>query len=123
MGDSKSRYSDFSNHYVEVAVRQSDLEQARYNRSKEREKRHNENWIKQKVNINDIVRKFTPEDRTGHSNGVKYVFENEKYAIKADMASGYLRIYDKKKKIYLKIDGTPGNLEETHFKIKRRGEM
>lgn len=41
----------------------------------------------------------------------------------ADMASGYLRIFDKNQKTYIKLDGTPGTDKETHFKIKKREEM
>lgn len=37
--------------------------------------------------------------------------------------SGYLRIYDKTLKDYVKLDGTPGLPNETHFKIKKRSEM
>ena len=41
----------------------------------------------------------------------------------ADMASGYLRIFDKNQKTYIKPDGTPGTDKETYFKIKKREEM
>ena len=39
------------------------------------------------------------------------------------MASGYLRIYDKTLKDYVKLDGTLGLPNETHFKIKKRSDM
>ena len=74
------------------------------------------------VDLNDIVWTFTP-GAIGSVHGVKYEFENDHYVIKADMAAGYLRIYDKHLKKYVKLDGTPGSLEETHFKIKKRSEM
>ena len=60
----------------------------------------------------------------GHQQGVKYVFEGERYEVKADMASGYLRIYDKVARSYVTLDGIPSDdLELTHFKILRREEM
>jgi hypothetical protein len=34
-----------------------------------------------------------------------------------------LRIYDIEKKVYVKLDGTPGNDKQTHFKILKREEM
>lgn len=40
------------------------------------------------------------------------------------MPLGYLRIYDKKAKMYTKLDGTPsGSGEETHLKIMKRKKM
>ena len=74
------------------------------------------------VNLNDIVKKFTPGVK-GKSKGVKFVFDNGKYIVKVDMPSGYLRIFDKKIKKYVKLDGTPGKNEETHFKVMKRKEM
>lgn len=128
MSDYKSPYSDISKKYIEILVPASSLEQDRYNRSKARERKNNENWTKQKVNLNEVVDRFIPEDsdvvtrRT--EGGVKYIFEGSRYAIKCDKASGYLRIYDKKAKSYCLPDGTPSkNPEKTHFKIKRREEM
>ena len=122
MGDVKTKYSDASKYYIEVTVSQSELDKGRYDRSKAREAKHNENWIKHKVNLNDIVKKFADGDR-GERQGVKYVFKGSRYEVKADMASGYLRIYDRKTKKYVKLDGQPGTLEETHFKILKREEM
>ena len=74
------------------------------------------------VDINNIVQRFAPNS-VGRAYGVKYQFESNRYIVKADMASGYLRIYDKLLEKYIKLDGTPGSLEETHFKIKKRSEM
>lgn len=123
MADAKTPYSSTSAIYVTSAINNSNTEQDRYNRSKAREKKFNSNWSKQKVNINDVVNQFTP-NCTGKAHGVKYEFENDRYVIKADMASGYLRIYDKTLKSYVKLDGSPSkNRDETHFKIKKREEM
>ena len=69
-----------------------------------------------------MINKFAPNS-VGKEKGVKFIFEGTRYIIKADMASGYLRIYDKVLKDYVKLDGTPGLRSETHFKIKKRSEM
>lgn len=122
MADSKSQYSSASHNYNWVIRHGNMLDAIRYARSKKREKEHNEDWKKRSVNLNDIVKQFTPGVK-GKPHGVKFQYENSKYIIKADMASGYLRIYDKTIKQYVKLDGTPGTLEETHFKIKKRREM
>lgn len=128
MSDYKSAYSDVSKDYIESLVPSSSLEQERYDRSKVRESKNNENWNKQKVNLNEIVDRFIPEDggvvtqRT--ESGVKYNFEGKRYIVKCDKAAGYLRIYDKIEKSYCLLDGTPSkDPEKTHFKIMRREEM
>jgi len=122
LADAKTPYSTVSKYYVTTTVPNSEIDQGRYDRSKERERKYNDNWNKQKVNINEIVDKFTP-GCTGVAEGVKFVFEGSEYSVVADMASGYLRIKDNSNGKYLKLDGTPGNREETHFKIKKREEM
>ena len=128
MADYKTAYSDISKDYVENIVPNSEYDFDRYSRSKIREARNNENWNKQKANLNEIVDHFIPEGsdlltcRT--EGGVKYNFEGDHYIIKCDKVAGYLRIYDKKAKSYCLLDGTPSNNpERTHFKIKRREEM
>lgn len=128
MSDDKSEYSDISKDYVENIVPSNPLDQERYDRSKSREAENNENWLKQKVNLNDIVDHFIPENgqvvKRRSEGGVKYNFEGERYIIKCDKVAGYLRIYDKYEKSYCLLDGTISkNPEKTHFKIKRREEM
>ena len=128
MADYKSAYSDISKDYIENVVPASPVDQGRYDRSKIRESKFNDEWSKQKVNLNEIVDRFVPSVEgfaEQHSQGgVKYNFEGKRYIVKCDKVSGYLRIYDKKTKSYCKLDGTPSdNLNETHFKIKRREEM
>ncbi|MCR5429827.1 MAG: hypothetical protein K6E58_01160 [Eubacterium sp.] len=118
MADSKSRYSGAANKFSD-SRHQNKRNAKRYERSKEREKKYNNNWKKNPVDLNEIVKKFTPE-ASGASKGVKYEFKNDKYIIKADMASGYLRIYDREAKAYVKLDGKKGNNNETHFKIKKK---
>lgn len=100
----------------------------RFERSKAREAKYNDIWLKNKVNLNEIVDKFVPqvdgfvEQRS--EGGVKYDFEGPRYIVKCDKVAGYLRIYDKETKMYCKLDGTSSrNGDETHFKIKRRKEM
>ena len=128
MADYKSAYSDISRDYIENNVSSSALDQKRYERSKLREKAHNDTWIKQKVNLNEIVDKFVPSIEgfaEQHSEGgVKYDFEGKRYIVKCDKVAGYLRIYDKQTRSYCRLDGTPShNQDETHFKIMRREEM
>ncbi|SFC27225.1 hypothetical protein SAMN05216254_1508 [Bifidobacterium bifidum] len=51
------------------------------------------------------------------------MFENARWRIDADMVAGYLRIYDKRTKKNVKLNGLPGSNKETHFKILKRREM
>lgn len=123
MSDSKQRYSDSSHKYVTNDVPSSMADQDRYDRSKAREAKWNENWKRQPVNLNEIVERFTP-DIQGHRNGVKYVFENSHWKVIADMVSGYLRIYNKRTKKFIKLDGTyTDDPTQSHFKILKREEM
>ena len=109
-----------SKHYVENNITEAESE---YNNSKERENKYNANWMKQKVNLNEIVERFTPGAEGEQKGNVKFIFSGERYNVVTDMASGYLRIYDKVLRKYVKLDGTVGNRKETHYKIKRREEM
>lgn len=124
MADTKSLYSEVSHYYVEEKVLSSAVDRGRYERSKERERKYNENWKKTPVNINEIVDRFAPGD-DGHEKGVKYIFEGPRYQVRADMVAGYLRIYDKAIKKFVKIDrGLPDPGEEPpHYKILKREEM
>lgn len=123
MADSKEIYSNNSDNYIKNIVPNSDIDEMRFNNSKAREAKWNENWKQQSVNLNDIVNQFVPDNIT-YREGMKFVYESTEYKVKADMTSGYLRIWDKKLKKYVKLDGTPSKKNsETHFKIKRRSEM
>lgn len=123
MADSKSRYSAAAKHYARVMSHGSMLDAVRYARSKAREAQFNENWKRNSVDLNEIVERFTPGAK-GKPHGVKFEFKNDKYIVKVDMPSGYLRILDRKTKKYLRLDGTPSDSrEETHFKVKKRREM
>ena len=116
--DSKALYSKASTYYVE----NKEMDPIHFDKSITRKDRYNDLWEKTKVNINDIIDEFTPEF-TAKENNEKMIFMGEDYNVIADMVSGYLRIYDKKAKVYVKLDGTPGKEKETHFKIKKREEM
>lgn len=122
MADSKSRYSAAARYYARIMIHGSMVDAIRYFNSKVREAKFNENWKKNPVNLNEVVSKFTPGVK-GRTQGVKYQYENEHFIVKADMPSGYLRIYDKRIQKYIKLDGTLGTFDETHFKIKKRREM
>ena len=111
MADSKSAYSSASKKFVNKTIQNS-----------EKEELYNEDWSKQKVNINEIVDEFTPNSK-GYKVGYKYVFEGNKYQVVADMVAGYLKIVDKKTKQSLKLNGKPGSKKDTHFKILKRSEM
>lgn len=122
MADSKNKYSSASKNYVENIVPNSVEAQHSFNVSKAKEDKYNESWKGNLVDINEIVDKFTPNSNS-YVNGYKYVYENDDYEVVADMVSGYLRIKNKNSNQYVKLDGKPGNNVETHFKIKKRGEM
>ncbi len=122
MSDYKSVYSEAAQYYITNEVEASSIDRARYERSKLREKKYNELWRRNSVNLNDVCDEFAPGD-LGYKEGVKFIFEGDRYKVKADMASGYLRILDKDTGRYVKLDGAPGGLDETHFKIYRREEM
>lgn len=92
-----------------------------YHASKDRERKHNKEWVKRKVNINEIVEVFTPNAKIKRSLQ-KLIFKGEKYTVIADLNSGYLRIQNKEGK-YIKLNGTIGLDSETHFKIMNREDM
>ena len=122
MADSKQRYSDNSTNYVKNDVAVFKEAEKNYNNSKRKEEKYNEKWSEQKVNLNETVDKFTP-NAIEYVSGYKYVYEGEKYKVVTDMVSGSLRIINKETNQPVKLDGKPGNRNETHFKIMKRGEM
>ena len=123
MADYKSGYSDASSNYVNNTINLSEKDKERYEKSKARELIFNENWSKQKVNLNDIVNEFAPNS-TGKTVGMKYLFKGSKYTVEADMSAGYLRIKINNTKKYLTLKGEVSyNKDLTHFKIKKREEM
>lgn len=124
MADSKSAYSEASKHYIEVKVPASAKDQERFDKAKLREARYNENWKKQKVNLNEIIDQFCP-DFTVKEKGEKFIFKGDRYDIQADMVGGYLKIYDNKIKKWINLDGSIADSSngEGHYKIKKREEM
>ena len=117
MSDSKDRYSTTS-----AAYTHSEHGKAEHDKSKAREAKHNENWKKQSVNLNEIVDKYAPGAIGEQRNG-KFIYFGDKYNVIADMSSGYLRIMDNETKEYISIDGHSRSDKKTHYKIKRREEM
>lgn len=123
MSDSKDLYSDASSDFVEKDAANQEEAKHLYEKSKDREAKHNEEWKKYPVNINEIVDKYAPGAK-GEIAGVKYIYKGERYSVLADMASGYLRVQDTVTKMHLKFDGSFTKDDEgTHFKIMRREEM
>jgi len=116
--DSKALYSEASKYYVE----NKEIDPLHYDKSMERKEKYGEIWERNKVNINEIIDEFVP-NFTAREHNEKIIFIGEDYNVIADMAAGYLRIYDNNAKMYVKLDGTPGKDSETHFKIKKREEM
>ncbi len=117
MADTKSGYSETANKFTH-----SEKGKLEGVKSKSREAKYNENWKTQSVNINEVIEKFTPNADEVLKNG-KFIYFGDKYNVITDLTSGYLRIMKISTKKYVKLDGTPGSLKETHFKIKRREEM
>ena len=122
MADTKEAYSVHSAIYTAVDARISSIDEARYKRAKARESTWNVVWKRNMVNINDIVAAFAPGTHET-LRGIKLIFHGPSVDVIADMAAGYLRLRNRKTKDYLKLDGSPGNRDETHFKILRREEM
>ena len=116
--DNKERYSGAVNDFLNKKA----ADDSGYKKSKSRENKHNDDWEKNSVNINDIVEKFAPNNVV-KVNNQKLIYFGGRYNVIADMASGYLRIYDDLLKTYVKLNGKPGTNKETHFKIKKREEM
>ncbi len=123
MSTAKEMYSEVSKYYCEIKTRQSESVKRLYEKSKERERKYNENWKKEKVNLIEIVEKYAP-NATAYENGVKFYFEGTENIVITDMASGYLRIFNKATGLHYRLDGTLSDSNEgTHFKIKRLEEM
>lgn len=122
MADQKSAYSEASSHYIEIKVPASAEDQDRFDRAKAREAKYNENWKAQSVNINEIIDEFCP-NFTVKQKGEKFIFKGDRYDVSADMAAGYLTIYDKQIKQWIRLDGTVAENGNGHYKIKKREEM
>ncbi len=123
MSNAKEIYSKAAAYYCETKIQLNPLDQARYNRSKEKERQFNENWKKEKVNLIEIVEKYAPNAKA-YEKGYKLYFKGDKYTVIADLISGSARIKENATKLWLRLDGSlTKSPEGTHFKIKRWEEM
>lgn len=122
MSDYKELFSAAAEIFVEASLGGSERERRLYEESRRRAERYEENWAENAVNLIVICDEFAP-GAEGFIAGVKYIFRGERFAVVADMASGYVRIYDSVVRSYIKLDGTPGNDDETHFRILKKEEM
>ena len=94
MSNAKEINSKLSKYQVEYAVPSSSDLQYGYAESKKRQVLFNENW------------------------------KNKDYIVKADMASGYLKVYDRNLKTYLDKHGNPvPDGPDSHMKILRKEKM
>ena len=121
MSDYKASYSAVSKEEIQLNVVETSKKKEQYDNAKKLEQKYNNIWKKNLVDINEVIRKFTPNAEP-KIKGSKIEYISDKYHIKADMFAGYLRIFDRKTGKALKPDKTPGNLDETHFKIKKKRE-
>lgn len=123
MCDDKDKYSNAAKDYMTLDINEYEKDKNRAIKSEQRREKYEANWNINKVNLNEIVNLFCPNAIGETQSGIKFVFKNEHYAIECDKVAGYLRIYDRKLKKYIKLDGSIGNRDETHFKIKKRDEI
>jgi len=128
--------SDYKGGYSTNATKMKKQSESSKSLSKIRQKakRRSESWGESwsKVNLNDIVDKFTPGAKP-YNDGGKFIYSNDRYSILADTYGGYLRIKDKNlsgHSPYITIDGKsyydlPKSSREqlTHYYILKREEM
>ena len=129
MSDYKGGYSTNASKMKKKSESSKSLNKIRRN-AERRSHTHRESW--QKVNLNDIVKKFAP-GVTPYNNGGKFVYNGDRYTILTDTYGGYLRIKDKTiagGKNYITLNGTsyyslPKSKREqlTHYYILKREEM
>lgn len=65
MSDTKTPYSDASSDFVEKDAVEQEEAKRLYEKSKVREAKHNDEWKKHPVNINDVVDKYAPGAKGG----------------------------------------------------------
>lgn len=124
MSDYKTPYSWAADHYVQLAKTEVDkVVTFDYQKSLHRKAQHADNWAKTSVNINEIVDAFAPNASILDA-GVKYIFQGKDYNVVADLVSGYLRIFDNVRKVYVDLNGHyQKNPDLTHFRILKREEI
>lgn len=134
MGDYKGKYSVSAAKAIQLSETSKALEKIKAD-SKKRRITYGDSW--EKVDINEIVEKFTPGAIPYQING-KLIYSNGKYQIVTDLFGGYLRIIDKtvvsrgRNDKYITLDGTPykdlklskdEKQRLTHFYILKRKDM
>ena len=119
MSDNKEKYSKTSKKEIELNVVETNKKKEQYDKAKRLEQQYNNKWKQHMVDINEIIKKITPNAEP-KIKGSKMEYISEDYHVKADMFAGYLRIFDRKTGQAIKLDKTPGTLDETHFKIKKK---
>ena len=123
MSNAKKPYSEASAEYIQNRVPIFDIDRKRYERSKRKEAEFNENWMKQKVNLNKLVDRYAPKAKP-KDHGTKMEWNGPVATVIADKISGSVRICLNNTKTYLDINGIPSrDQSKTHFKIKRPEEM
>ena len=129
MADSKSMYSTNATKLKKQSESSKALSKIR-NKAEKRSHTWRESW--EKVNLNDVVNKFTP-GAVPYADGGKFIYSNSRYRIIADTYGGYLRIEDKTlkgKSRYITIEGQSyyslpksSREQKTHYYILKREEM
>ena len=102
MANSKRMYSKLAEYYNGFVVPNSIDDKRRYEKNKERERKYNERWKQHKVNLNELVNRYTP-GATPKIKGVKAIFDGDRYKIIADLPSGYAKVQDKTTKKMVKL--------------------
>lgn len=121
MSNAKEVYSSKASEYTSGMSNAPEIVFKRFERSLLKKETYQENW--KKVNINELVEKYTP-GITPTTSGTKLIFKNAQYTIKADLGVGSVRVFDRINKKYLDMNGNPScNNDETHFSIKKKEEM
>lgn len=76
MSDAKDAYSSAPKQYIEEPIPNSEINQERYRRAKQREAQWNDNWDKPMVGLVGIVNKFTPNNAEGEATMLFALFHN-----------------------------------------------
>ena len=123
MGDTKSNYSNDAKLKIAESKFNKDVFE-RYKRAKDEEAQFQHIWKSNGlIDLNKDLAQFGQIIRIKYEGSRKKVYITEKYRIESDLFSGGIRFYDKTLKRYVKLDKTPGNNDQTHFKIKKEEEM
>ena len=129
MSDYKGGYSSNATKMKKQSETNKSLSKIR-NNAERRSHMWRGSW--QKVNLNDVVNRFTP-GATPYNDGGKFIYSNDRYRIVADIYGVYLRLEDRTlsgRSRYITIEGKsyyslPKSSRErlTHYYILKREEM